>query len=647
MIEQTVVNRRYRVDRLVGQGGMAVVYRGHDLLLGRDVAIKALRPQFAADRAFRVRFEREAQAAAGFAHPNIIDIYDVGEEAGTPYIVMAFVNGQTLKEIIAAEAPFHPDDVAALLEQVSAALDYAHERGYVHRDVKPQNILVDERGLARVVDFGIAKGLADADLTEVGTGLGTVHYLSPEQASGLMATPASDVYSVGVVAFEMLTKRLPFEADSPVGVAMRHVHDAPPRPSDLGPRVPPAVDAIVLQALAKDPTRRFPSAGEFARAMAEWRHWPTGEGGGPAPALAGDGSKVPTRTDRADDTFPRAVKSTSTSRESIRPATGPSTAPRRLRGSAHQPAAGGDELGCATWVVGTVLLVGLIGLIWVGFRLSPRLAELGGGDEAPTEAANPMRPTITAGLPVPVSDDAGPTGQTAAERAPAIEPVADGLVVVPDLTGLTVADATESVNERGLLLAQSGEVSSEEVPAGTVAEQDPPANAEVRQGETVDVKLSRGSERIDLRALQLVGRSADEAEALLVEHGLVVEREEVPSVDVPPGLVAGTDPADRARPGETATLLVSVGDRVRIPEEIQGQPIDQVERQLEALGLRVGDRYPVDRATIEGFGLDLASAAIEDRDVVGVQGAEVTFNAWVPPGTEVDLVYYDRGLDRR
>ena len=166
MIEQTaVINRRYRVGRPVGAGGMAVVYRGHDLLLGRDVAIKALRPQFAADPVFRARFEREAQAAAGFAHPHIIDIFDVGEEDGTPYIVMEFVRGQTLKEIILTEGPFHPDDVGALLEQVCAALDYAHERGYVHRDDKPQNILVDERGVAKVVDFGIAKGLADSDLT--------------------------------------------------------------------------------------------------------------------------------------------------------------------------------------------------------------------------------------------------------------------------------------------------------------------------------------------------------------------------------------------------------------------------------------------------------------------------------------------------
>ncbi len=269
---QALIKGRYRVGRRLGEGGMAIVYLGHDLLLGRDVAIKSPRPQFSADPGFRARFEREARAAASLSHPNIIDVYDVGEDDGTPFIVMELVRGQSLKEIIAADAPFHPDDVAELLEQIGGALDYAHARGYVHRDIKPGNILVDEHGRARLVDFGIAKGLADGDLTEAGASLGTVGYLSPEQAAGLMATPASDVYSVGVVAFEMLTGELPFAAETPVGVAMRHVHDPAPRPSHVVPGLPPQVDPIILRALAKDPTRRWGSAGAFARALRDWRN---------------------------------------------------------------------------------------------------------------------------------------------------------------------------------------------------------------------------------------------------------------------------------------------------------------------------------------------------------------------------------------
>ena len=636
MIEQeTTVNRRYRVDRLVGEGGMAVVYRGHDLLLGRDVAIKALRPQFAADPAFRTRFQREAQAAAGFAHPHIIDIYDVGEEDGTPYIVMEFVQGQTLKEIIDAEGPFHPDDVAALLEQVGAALDYAHERGYVHRDVKPQNILVDGRGLARVVDFGIAKGLADADLTEVGTGLGTVHYLSPEQASGLMATPASDIYSLGVVAFEMLTRRLPFEADSAVGVAMRHVHDEPPRPSSVLPSIPAAVDAIVLRALAKDPTRRFTSAGALARAMGDWRHY-LSAGGDPVPSVparsraarvAANGGRTPGASS-VPDTIPMPRR--------------PATAPNRARAiEARRPVqprpVQRDEVGCVTWAVGIAILAGLIGLIWLGFRLSPRLADLSGVADLPTTLPEPTRPAL--------ADQPSVAEQTTDEPTIAPAPAA-GRVAVPDLTGMTLDEATDAVNARGLLLAQTESVFSEAVPVDAVAEQDPPAETPIDQGSTVYVKLSRGSPRVDLRALDLVGRAPDEAEALLRAQDLGVVREEVPSRDVPPGGVVGTDPANHATVGDTVVLQVSAGDRVRIPPEIQGQPLDQVARQLERLGLRVGNRFPVDRATIERFGIDLAAAGIGDQDVVGVQGEGVDFGAWVTPGTSVDLVYYDRGLDR-
>ena len=199
-MEHTTVSSRYRIDARIGDGGMAEVYLGHDLLLNRPVAVKMLREQFARDASVRLRFEREAQAAANFAHPHIVEVYDVGEHHGLPYIVMEYLKGETLKQVIDEEGPFDADDVSALLEQIGSALDYAHARGVVHRDVKPQNILVDGDGLAKVADFGIAKAITDSNLTETGTGIGTVHYLSPEQANGLMATPSSDIYSLGVVA---------------------------------------------------------------------------------------------------------------------------------------------------------------------------------------------------------------------------------------------------------------------------------------------------------------------------------------------------------------------------------------------------------------------------------------------------------------
>ena len=610
MIElSTTVNRRYRVERQIGSGGMAVVYLGHDLLLGRDVAIKALRPQYAANPTFRSRFEREAEAAAGFSHPHIIDIYDVGEEAGTPYIVMEFIDGQTLKEIILDEAPFHPDDVAALMTQLAGALDYAHARGYVHRDVKPQNILVDRGGVARVVDFGIAKGLADSDLTEIGTGLGTVHYLSPEQASGLMPTPASDIYSAGVVAFEMLTRRLPFEAESPVAVALRHVQDAPPAPSSVLSGVPPAVDAIVLKALDKDPTKRFQNAGALATAMSSWRD--------ARPRNVSFFTPRP-RPQPEAQTLPEPVPIT------IVPAREPASDQMELTATDAGPslvlgqrAAPRDEVGCATWVVGLAILLGLIGLIWVGFQLTPRFTDLGGGGAAPTVAATIAPPVI----------------------APA------GAIVVPDLNRMTLDEARETTQGLGLQISSLEPVFSDSVPVDQVAEQDPPPDSSADQGTTVYVKLSRGSAAIDLTSLDLVGAEADAAEQALAGAGLVATRTEAPSQDVAAGLVVGTEPAERAVIGETVTLVVSLGDVVQIPGSLQGQPAVEASTELEAAGLVISGRVPVGQATIAEAGVDLAAAGIEPGDVVGVQAEGADFGAHLPRGAEVELVVYDDSLD--
>ncbi len=273
-MQPRTLNGRYRLDDLIGEGGMAVVYRGYDLILGRVVAVKLLRAQFVSDENFLLRFTREAQSAAKLSHPHIANVYDVGHDGDTHYIVMENVNGPNLKDLIRRQGPFTVDGAAFILRQMAEALDTAHRHGLVHRDIKPQNILVDEAGQVKVVDFGIAKGLSDANLTEAGTGMGTVHYVSPEQARGERATPASDIYSTGVVLYEMLTKELPFDADTPVGVAMQHVSAPPPSPIEFNPSIPPEVDAIVLRALAKNPEDRFPTAMALAVALEHWEEGP-------------------------------------------------------------------------------------------------------------------------------------------------------------------------------------------------------------------------------------------------------------------------------------------------------------------------------------------------------------------------------------
>lgn len=269
-MDSRIVAGRYRLERVLGQGGMALVYLATDLTLNRPVAVKLLREQFAADPSFVERFQREARAAATLSHPNIVAVYDLGMDNGTRFIVMEYVQGETLHEVIQREAPLPAARIVRIGTQLADALAYAHSRGIIHRDVKPQNILITRDGWVKVMDFGIAAAAGESSLTLPGTVVGTANYISPEQAEGYGVGPASDVYSAGVVLYEMATGRPPFRASHPMAVARMHVDDPPPRPAALNPALPPGLESIILRALAKDPARRFASAGDLSRALASY-----------------------------------------------------------------------------------------------------------------------------------------------------------------------------------------------------------------------------------------------------------------------------------------------------------------------------------------------------------------------------------------
>lgn len=586
---ERVLNDRYRLRRKIGDGGMAVVYQGHDLLLGRDVAIKVLRDQYAADPAFVARFEREAQAVAALTHPNIINIFDVGVDHDDHYFVMELIDGPNLKQVVRARGPLPVDEAVSIVAQALDGLHYAHSRGLVHRDIKPQNILLPPNGQAKVSDFGIAKGLSDASLTEAGVAMGTVHYISPEQARGEPATPASDLYAAGVMLYELLTGTVPFTADSTVGVAVKHLQDQPVPPDRVNPAVPPQLSALTLRALNKQPDARFRSAQEMAEALRHWTTW-----------------KAPTAT-------PVPARGTRVA------VAGPSRSAARAAAAAV-PAAGiqarqrQEGVGCLTWVVGLAVLLGLLGLLIAGFRLSPFGAALStptpgaiGADAGTSPEPSPtllgVAPTVPTASTVtrvvtPTAAPSAPTATVAPTLTATVAPTATiALVVVPDFSGMTLAAARTAGSRVGLTVEQVEARSSSTVPSGQVIEQSAPPGTRVKRGQTIGLVISRGPARVDIP--NVIGHPYDAAAARLADLGLVVERSAATSRTVAAGVVIDQLPAAGATAsvGSTVTLVVSSGDLVVVPNVV-GLPRDQAVSTLQGAGFVVGSVNGQSRAEI-------------------------------------------------
>src|ERR671931_311136 len=280
---KTLIAGRYRLLGKLGSGGMADVWCAEDTMLDRRVALKFLLDRFAQDEQFVERFRREASAAAGLQHPNVVGVFDRGTVDGAHYIAMEYVEGASLKDLI--DRGLSVGEAVEIVRQVLGGVKYAHDRGIVHRDLKPQNVLVDSEGRARVTDFGIARAGA-SEITQTGSVLGTAQYLSPEQAQGLPVTASSDIYSIGVMLYEALTSHVPFDADSPVTVALKQVSERPRPPSELNPQVSRALDGVVMRALAKDPANRFASAEEFRQALDAAEADPSGGGFGDTASYA-------------------------------------------------------------------------------------------------------------------------------------------------------------------------------------------------------------------------------------------------------------------------------------------------------------------------------------------------------------------------
>ncbi len=433
---RTVLDDRYDVVRPLGSGGMGEVFLARDRVLGRDVALKVLRKQFAGDEEFAERFKREAMSAASLSHPNIVQVYDRGEtEEGDSYIAMEYVPGGTLKERISGDGPLEAADAAAIGAQVAEALGAAHNRGMVHRDIKPQNVLLTASGGAKVADFGIARAGSSATISRTGSVMGTAGYMSPEQALGKPATPKSDLYSLGVVLYEALTGELPFTADNPIAVSMKHVNEPLRPPMELNPGIPGGMNALVTKLLAKDPKDRYADSDELADDLLRISR-------GLAPVAAGVETMQRPRAQR--------TAGVSSTRTNEMPRSRPAPAPRRRRRG-------------LPW-----MLIAVVAILFTLGILGSLQAVLG---------ADAMKGWFD----VFQGDQRSPGQPAGAEK-----------VNVPEVAGLTRNVAEHRLDVAGLEVGRVSSFPSDSVAAGRVIEPGIAAGAPVEPGTGVNLTISSG-----------------------------------------------------------------------------------------------------------------------------------------------------------
>lgn len=609
---------RYEVRSLIGRGGMAEVHLGFDTRLSRVVAIKMLRRDLAQDSIFQARFRREAQSAASLNHPNIVAVYDTGEEIiedavgrsiAVPYIVMEYVEGHTVKDLISDGTAVPINEAVEIVSGVLSALDYSHANHLVHRDIKPGNIMLTSDGKIKVMDFGIARALTDsqATMTQTNAVVGTAQYLSPEQARGETVDARSDLYSTGVVLFELLTGRPPFKGDSAVAVAYQHVEQIPPTPSSILSDIPDSLDRVVLKALAKNREDRYPSA---AAMLSDLQRVSRGLDVAAPPADSWATEVLPTSGMGGAQTAATTPMSAVAPRGGgqAMAATSTSLPPVAERADAAEEASKARKR--RTVIIASVVAIALLlitGSVWALTRRAAAPETVAVPTVVGLSQANAKAQIEAAGFVWELNSEkvasdsveegsvasTDPAGGTQAEKGSTVRvTISSGpdSVVLPDnLVGMTPEDARKAIEALGLKWElDSSKVASDTVAEGKVAQTNPSPGSKVKAGQTIRVYLSSGSDEVEVPDLS--GMSQDQARSALKAVGL--ELGNVTSVDSEKDKdrIVAQDPATGTKVKKGTTIGVSVSNgktaQVEIPTVV-GTSSEDAQAQLKALGLNV------------------------------------------------------------
>ena len=501
---------RYELIEKIGEGGMAVVYKAKDRLLNRYVAIKILRPEFTQDEQFLDSFKRESQAAAGLQHPNIVSIYDVGRTGNINFIVMELVDGRPLSDLIKENGHLDYKTTIDIAKQVASALAIAHKHQIIHRDVKPHNIMITSDGVAKLTDFGIARAVSKATMVaDTSKIIGSVHYFSPEQARGAYVDERSDIYSLGIVMFEMLTGRVPFDGETPVEVALKHINEDVPSPAKLVPGIPPALDKVVLKATDKYQTERYKSADEMLEALknVEFVTQMVGDR-----VFAGETDNKP----RRDENLVAPVMSSRREDREQEMVIAPAN-PRKPKAKSDDKK---KKKRAIIIGVAAAVILALFGILYVSGIIG------GGGKE----------------------------------------------VTVPDVKGMSYSEAKEVLEAKGLKIEKADEpIASQKIEKGKIVSQTPSKNSKVKKGRTVRVILSAGN--TELKVPDLKGLSYKEAKTLLSEMGLQISKgDEVDSDSVAEGLIASQYPSAKTKvdKGDIITVNISKGKKDAVIPKLVG-----------------------------------------------------------------------------